>query len=62
MENCILNLVVYIILMSLVYNIARYMDNVLGTSITETTRRQINTVRRIVLDNWKRIATFVAKF
>lgn len=61
MINYIISIAMYIILMSLAYNIARYMDNVLDTGITETIHRQISAFRRKVLDNWKRIATFVAK-
>lgn len=62
MTTYIVALAMYIILMSLVYNIGRYIDAVYDTRITETIQRQIDTVRRIVLDTWKRTVTFVTKF
>ena len=49
MITYIVALAMYIILMSLAYNIARYADATLGTDITETIHRQIQAVRRIFL-------------
>lgn len=56
MENYILALAMYIILMSLVYNIFRYMDAVLGTSITETVQGTISKIKKA----WKNV-NFVTK-